>query len=238
MPRPETALGGDDVRFRDTLWSTVLQARDRRSPGGRAALDRLMRRYWKPVYFFVRRRGRDIEDAKDLTQGFFTSLLERDALRGVEPGRGKFRTFLLTLLERFVSNEREHAGAKKRGGGRAALALDATGAEAELARGAAESAEAAYERAWAAGVLARAFEALRADPHFEVVRLRLVEGLAPAAIGKRLGIGAKDVDNALQRGKAKLRERVLAEVKEEVGAGESAEVEMRKLLAACGGSPS
>ncbi len=238
MSHPETALGGDDVRFRETLWSTVLRARDRRTPEGRAALDRLMRRYWKPVYFFVRRRGRGVEDAKDLAQGFFTSLLERDALRGVEPGRGKFRSYLLTLLERFLANEREHAGAKKRGGGRAAVPLDAAGAEAELARGAAESAEAAYERAWAAGVLARAFEALREDAQFEVVRLRLVEGLAPAAIGKRLRLGVREVDNALQRGKAKLRERVLAEVREEVGEGEDAEAEMRRLLAACGGTPS
>jgi len=234
----ETSLGGDDVRFRDTLWSAVLRAREAGTPEGRAAMERLARAYWKPVYFFVRRRGRTVEDAKDLAQGFFASLIEREALRAVEPGRGKFRSWLLTLLERFLSNERERERALKRGGGRAALPLDVAAVETDLAKRVVEAPEEAFERAWAAGVLARAFDSMRGEAQFEAVRLRLAEGMAPGEIGKKLGMGAKEVDNALHRGKKRLKERVMEEMKQEVGEGEDAEEEMRRLLARFSGTPS
>jgi hypothetical protein len=70
----ETAIGGDNVRFQPTAWTVVREAPE----GSRDALDRLIAVYWKPVYFFIRRRGQDVESAKDLTQAFFGSLLERE----------------------------------------------------------------------------------------------------------------------------------------------------------------
>ena len=74
---PETRMGGDGSGFGDTLWSVVLRAQDPAAPDRRAALERLIRAYWKPVYFFVRRRGHDVETAKDYTQGFFAAFLEK-----------------------------------------------------------------------------------------------------------------------------------------------------------------
>lgn len=70
----ETSIGGARRDFAPTVWTVVLRARDRREFGA------LVERYWKPVYFYIRRRGHGVEDAKDLTQSFFADLLERDAL--------------------------------------------------------------------------------------------------------------------------------------------------------------
>lgn len=225
----ETEMGGPDVRFHETLWSTVLKARDRSSPSGNDAFGRLARAYWKPAYFFIRRRGRSVDEAKDLTQGFFAALLERDVLKGVDPAKGRFRTFLLTVLERFLANEHERAGALKRGGGREAVPLDVAQAEAELVR-AGEGPEEAFERAWGAGVLARAFERLRGAPGFEALRIKLSENLSHGEIGKRLGCGAKDVENALYRARKKFKEAVLAEIRLEVESPAEAEEELARVL--------
>jgi len=75
VPR-ETSLGGSNPRFPLTLWTSVLSAQ----AGRPEALDRLIRIYWKPVYFFIRRRGHPVEDAKDLTQTFFSVFLEKNFL--------------------------------------------------------------------------------------------------------------------------------------------------------------
>ena len=98
----ETTLGGADDRFRETLWTVVRQARS--GEDRRGALDRLFRIYWKPVYFFIRRRWIGVEPAKDLTQGFFGSLLERDFLSAVTAEKGSFRSYLLGALGHFLSN--------------------------------------------------------------------------------------------------------------------------------------
>ena len=76
----ETSIGGNNVRFQPTAWTVIRSAVD----GSRDALDQLIAVYWKPAYFFIRRRGHDVESAKDLTQGFFGSLLERDFFARVD----------------------------------------------------------------------------------------------------------------------------------------------------------
>ena len=226
----DTSIGGGDVRFGDTAWTAVLKARDRDAPGAREALDRLVRAYWKPVYFFIRRRGARVEDAKDLTQGFFAMMLEREFLRTVDPGRGKFKTFLLTVLERYLANEHERAQAQKRGGGRKIVPLDEGAAETELRAAPGDSPENAFERAWGATVLARAFERMRAHRHWDVLSLHLEQGLGASEIAARLGRKPKDVENALGRGRKKLRDAVIAEILEYVATVEQAEEELAALL--------
>ncbi len=216
-------MGSPAVRFGETLWSTVLKARDR-SP---SALGRVAHAYWKPVYFFVRRRGRSVEDAKDLTQGFFASLLERDALAGVDPRRGKFRTFLLACLDRYLSNERERAAARKRGAGKAPL--DLREAERELTSRA-DTPEEAFERGWRADVLARAFERMRGAPHFDAFALAMSEGLGPSEIAARLRLKPKDAENAILRARSRYRELVLAEIRLDVETRAEAEEELARIL--------
>lgn len=162
--------------FQTTRWSRVLAA------GGddeeaRDALGWLCETYWLPVYAFARRRGLDAEDARDLTQSYFATLLEKRVLEDVDPHRGRFRAFLLASLKNFLSKERDRRGAQKRGGSQAPLALD----DAEERYGAARSADASpeqqFEQRWALLVLERAIarladefrQANRAD-RFEVLR--------------------------------------------------------------------
>ncbi|HET6882143.1 MAG TPA: sigma factor [Pirellulales bacterium] len=127
QPPNDVAEQGARV-FATTRWSIVLAAQDRESPDSRKALASLCLTYWYPVYAFVRRRGHAAHDAQDLTQEFFATLLEKSYLRSVDRERGRFRTFLLTAVSRFLSNQRERSRASKRGGGNQPLSLDfATG---------------------------------------------------------------------------------------------------------------
>src|SRR2546430_6919139 len=90
--------------FGSTAWSLVLAAS--RNDDGGPALDRLCRKYWKPVYTFARRSGMPAVDAEDVTQDFFAYLLERGWLKQAAPERGSFRAFLLTLFRNFHANHR------------------------------------------------------------------------------------------------------------------------------------
>src|SRR5438132_13966297 len=102
--------------FATTHWSVVLAAGHDSSPGASEALETLCRTYWYPLYAFVRRQGRSPEDAQDLTQAFFARLLEKDYLKSVVQEKGKFRTFLLVALKRFLANQWDREHAQKRGG--------------------------------------------------------------------------------------------------------------------------
>src|SRR2546425_1211573 len=95
-----SALGGAD--FRTTHWSVVLAAGQGSSEHADAALERLCRAYWYPIYVYVRRQGHGPHDAEDLTQDFFARLLRLKSLDAVAPHKGKFRTFLLVSLKHFL----------------------------------------------------------------------------------------------------------------------------------------
>ena len=94
-----------------------------------AALEKLCQTYWYPLYSYLRRKGSDPDKAQDLTQGFFYRLIKENYLGAVDRKRGKFRSFLLAALNHFVSNQRDHDRAAKRGGGQPLLSLDDMDAE-------------------------------------------------------------------------------------------------------------
>ena len=152
-------------RFTTTKWSVILRARDRGDPRSGEALASLCEAYWYPLYVFVRRQGSDPNDALDLTQGFFATLIEKDLLDSVRPERGKFRSFLLASLKHYIAHEKRRERASKRGGGWEILPLDAEGAERryQLVPVPAEdqTPERAYERQWALAVIGRAQDRLR-----------------------------------------------------------------------------
>jgi RNA polymerase sigma-70 factor (ECF subfamily) len=104
------------AEFPITHWSVVLSASDPGSARAAEALEKLCRIYWYPLYAYVRRRGKTPPDAQDLTQEFFARLLARHWLGRADQARGRFRTFLLTALERFLANEWDKGRALKRGG--------------------------------------------------------------------------------------------------------------------------
>jgi DNA-directed RNA polymerase specialized sigma24 family protein len=125
-----TSLTADDgcanqgpIAFTTTHWSVVLAAQGP-SPAAQAALEKLCRTYWRPIYGFVRRQGIGPEEAKDLTQGFFALLLERRDLDAVRKEKGRLRSYLLTSLKHFLTNERNRAMAIKRGEGQRLIPLE------------------------------------------------------------------------------------------------------------------
>jgi RNA polymerase sigma-70 factor (ECF subfamily) len=150
-------------RFATTRWSIVLAAGRKSSPDSRSALAQLCETYWYPLYTFLRRKGYSPHDAQDLTQGFFTLLLERNDVQSVRRERGKFRSFLIASLQHYLANEHDRRAAQKRGGGRKVLSLDFDAAESRYAAQAEDPAtpEDAYARHWALTLLDRVQAALR-----------------------------------------------------------------------------
>ena len=134
IDQPSPALVTREARgggaFAMTRWSMILAAA-RTNPGGASSsMEQLCRIYWYPIYAFIRhRRGYQHHDAEDLTQGFFAHLLEHETLKRAAGENGRFRTFLLAVLSKFLANEKDAREALKRGGRHKILSLDAVMAE-------------------------------------------------------------------------------------------------------------
>ena len=117
LATPASGVGEGPPVFLTTHWSVVLSARRKDSPQSAAALETLCRTYWYPLYAYVRRQGHTPPDAQDLTQEFFARLLQKDYLKAAAREKGRFRTFLIVALKRFLANEWDRLRAQKRGGG-------------------------------------------------------------------------------------------------------------------------
>lgn len=220
----ETELGGKRREFLPTAWSVVLRAKDKNFSRCREALDELIARVWKPVYFFIRRKGYDVESAKDLTQQFFAVFIEKNFLQSVEQGKGRFRSFLLAALEHFLSKHYEHMRAQKRGGGRHFRSLDLDRAEDELShvRSRRETPDKMFRREWCLSVLKGALTKLKGEwisngerKTFSVLKDHLSggEGASYRTIARRLGVKESDVTNLLHRARTRYRELILEEVR-------------------------
>jgi RNA polymerase sigma-70 factor (ECF subfamily) len=234
-------------RFCTTHWSAVLAAGQPQNPQGAAALESLCRAYWRPVYAQVRRHGHDVEAARDLTQEFFARLLEGNWLSPANPQRGRFRSFLLRCLSRFLVDEWRRATAQKRGGGREFFSLDEARAEDNWAMEpvAPDTPPQIYDRHWAEAVLGRANARLRADyeaagerDRFETLKIYLLDGYEPASYAEaaaRLGLTVPAVKSAIYKLRQRFGQAVRAEVAETVARPEDIEQELEHLLQALGG---
>ncbi len=242
-PKSESGVGRGESWVGTTHWSVVLAAGREASPRAATAMEELCRAYWYPLYAYVRRRGHTVEEAQDLTQDFFAHLIEKHWLAEADPGKGRFRTFLLTALNHFLANEWRHAHAAKRGGGRALMSLDGT-AETRYALEPASdlTPEKIYERRWALSLFEQAMGRLRRHYAAEG-KTRLYESLAPflsseavegdyARLGKELDMAPGAVATAVYRLRQQYREQVREEVAHTVNAPGEIEDEMRSLLAA------
>jgi DNA-directed RNA polymerase specialized sigma24 family protein len=189
-----------DPVFVTTHWSIVLRAGRPDSPEALEALTQLCQRYWFPLYAYARRQGCDLHGAQDLTQGFFSRLLEKNYLGVADRGRGRFRWFLLTAFKCFLANEWDRSQAQKRGGGQQIVSFDGMTAE-ERYRTEPEdnaSADHLYDRRWATDLLDGARARLRAefDEAGRAERFRYFEAFLPggqsslsqAEIGAALGL--------------------------------------------------
>ena len=149
--------------FTTTHWSLIVAAEETGNPSAPEALADLCSTYWGPVYGYLRRRGYDADRAQDLTQGFFSQILERRFFKEARRERGRFRTFLLSGLKYYLSHERERETAQKRGGGMPELPLDFAGAESAYRSEPADeqTPESIFEKRWARSVLDATLSRLR-----------------------------------------------------------------------------
>ncbi len=154
--------------FPSTQWTVVLAAGDVDDEKRQEALENLCRVYWRPLYYFARRKVAQPADAQDLVQGFFERLIEKDFLaRPIWDETKSFRGFLKCALERFRINEWKARTAKKRGGGAAVLRLDFDGAESDFLVAEVDgiSEEETFDRSWALTTFGRALEEVK--EHYE-----------------------------------------------------------------------
>ncbi len=151
--------------FQMTNWSMVLAANQADTPAAHEALSRLCETYWYPVYAFIRRRGHEVEPAKDLTQEFFGRLIAKQYLRIADRERGRFRTFLLACVDHFLANEWKKERTLKRGGNYTLLPLDDFPVEEWYQAEPADelSPDKLLDRRWALTLLQGAMERLRAE---------------------------------------------------------------------------
>src|SRR5215471_12714563 len=172
-------------RFTTTRWSVVLACADSQiiSVAARDALGELCSTYWRPIFAYICRRGYSIEDAEDLAQAFFTSLLQGPLLDRADPERGRFRSLLLKALQDFLGHASEKLRAQKRGGGMKFVSWDDWMAEApsQLSFSAQAlnswSPEQLFDLRWAATVVEQALRRLREECQSKS-RLRLFETLS------------------------------------------------------------
>lgn len=229
-------------RFKTTRWTLVLRAKDPRDPLRGTALNDLCQAYWGPLYVYLRRKGRSTEDARDIAQGFFAYLLEKGVVDRAARDRGRFRSFLIGVLENYLANEHRKSVALKRGGGATPLSLDFDWEERQ------ESAEPsdgsnpldAYNRAWALAVLRRAFEAFRGESlktqpgeHVEALLLHLqspADDQTYAGLAARLGHTPGEVKHLLTRSRRRLRELILEQLRDTVETEAEVEEELHDLF--------
>ena len=221
----------------------MLAAADRQAgAASRRALEELIRAYWFPLYAFIRRQGNGPQQAEDLTQGFFAHLLEKEGLTTVDRSKGKFRSFLLTALKNFMSDQRDRVRAVKRGGNRQLLSLDALEAEAHYTKELADTMtpERLFERSWALSVLNQVVLRLEREyaergktVAFQALRHSLdgqADGQSHAEIAGQLGMSEGAVRVMAHRMRRRYRELLRDEILQTVAEAELVDEEIRYLL--------
>lgn len=229
--------------FATTNWTLVLAVHTTSPAKRRDALAGLCEGYWHPVYAFIRRRGHDADAAADITQSFFTHVLEKDVLDGVDPSLGRFRAFLLVAVKNFLANQWDHDAARKRGGGwtRVPYELPELERRYEAARSADLDPEQLFEQRWAATVLTRAVERVKAQQHaagrereFTVLSPFLTSDGGEHRPYREVAVELRTTETALRTAVHRLRHALGVALREEVGDTVSdaavADTELRHLL--------
>jgi RNA polymerase sigma factor (sigma-70 family) len=236
-----TESGAHGGVFATTHWSVVLTAGQSTDSQASEALERLCRTYWYPLYAYIRRRGHGHEDAQDLTQGFLLQLLERKSFARVDRERGRFRSFLLASLNYYLADQRDHAGAIKRGAGQVPFSLDASAAAEryQLEPPDNDSPDRLFERRWALALLDQVLQRLGQEFQeagkgtlFQRLQDFLVKGQAEAKYpdaAADLGMSVEAVRKAAQRMRQRYYELFREEIAHTVGHAGEVEDELRYL---------
>lgn len=226
------------ARFDSTQWSLVLRAACD-GADARHALDTLCRTYRPPVLAYIRSRGRPPDLAEDLTQAFFADFIEHASHADANPERGRFRSFLLVALKRFLINSDAQERAQKRGGGVAPEQIVENSQSVAAAMVDAETPERVFERSWALAVLDCAMRRLREEAHsagkgelFEQLREFLAESPDEAdydRAARALNLRRNTLAVAVHRMRHRLRELVRSELAQTTTSRAEMEAELREL---------
>lgn len=238
----ENAAAGSNGAFRTTHWTIVLTAARPDSESKCEAFGRIYSDYWYPLYAYIRRRGYLPPDAEDITQGFFLHVINHQSLDGLVREGGKFRTFLLRLLDNFLANEWDRQRAQKRGAGQPLLSLDVAAGEFRYSQEPSDrhTPETLYERQWVFTVLAKVLEAQAAECEaagkgnlFADLRLHLQgerSGLPYAEVAARHGMTEGAVKVAVHRLRQRYRELLHKEIARTVGGSHEVDEELRHFI--------
>jgi RNA polymerase sigma-70 factor (ECF subfamily) len=229
--------------FVTTHWSVVVTAARNDTTRARDALTKLCQTYWYPLYAYVRRRGFSLEDAQDLTQEFFARLLEKNWIAGADPDKGRFRSYLLTAMKRFLSDEWDKARAQKRGGGVPTLPLQFDTAETRYGHEPTDSVtpEQSFERRWVLTLLDEVLKRLQLEYQQEE-KADLFAQLNPCLIGdrtsqpyaelaKKLGVTEGTVKAWAHRLRQRYRQLLREEIAQTVSNPGEVDEELRHLFA-------
>lgn len=206
--------GQGSYDFPVTSWTAVLGAADPASPETRDHLERLCRLYWRPVYAHIRWRWtKSNEDAKDLTQTFFTWFIEKGYMERVERGRGRFRNFLKVTLDHFLTDQERARKALARGGAVRTFSIDASEDPMPLVAPG-DSPPADFDEVWAATILQQSLEILqdryarnRQESTYRAFEMYYLGQTQPTydEIAERLGISEQEIEKLLKHARSSLR---------------------------------
>ena len=231
-------------RFATTRWSLVLAAGGETGIRSTDAVATLCETYWYPVYAFIRRQGHDADASRDLTQEFFARVLEKNYFRDADPARGRFRTFLLSSIRHFLSNERDRAQALKRGGATAPVSLDVETAEGTYQLEGRDdlTPEKLFDARWATVLLDRALTRLLGE-YAASGRRQLFDHLKGFLTGDNDDVSYRDaagtldmsegaVKVAVHRLRRRFRDALVREIADTVSDPADIDAEIRHLLSA------
>ncbi len=226
--------------FPSTHWSLLARASLSGETSAEQALEELCHRYWLPLHYFIRSRGHSEEEARDLTQEFVLHLLEHSTLKKADRFRGRFRSFLLGALMRFLSDHYDRRGALKRGSGSLHVSLDdPAGAEglAELVPPGADALS--FDREWALTILEHAFHQIQQEIERDggAARFAVLRRFLPGALeappyeeaAAQLEMGLPAFKSELHRLRRRFKDLVRQEVASTVSAPHEIEQEMEYL---------
>ena len=228
--------------FATTHWSIVAAAGHQPSSDSKRAMASLCAAYWHPLYAYVRRRVPDVNEAQELTQAFFTELLEKNYVGSATPERGRFRSFLLTAFKHFLAKEWEKAKAQKRGGGRAPISLDFQFEDSRLSiePAAGLTAEQYYDQQWAIALLRQIMERLKGEldeaanaTRFEELKSFIIgdhAGTTYAQAAAKLNMTEAAAKKAASRMRRRYRELLREEIAQTVAGPDEVEDEIRNLF--------
>lgn len=218
--------------FRTTPWTWVAAAGNSGTGPGTEALDRLYRRYWRPIRRVLRTQGVPEAEVEDLAQNFFLEFFQRPTLGRIQPQRGSFRAYLGGAIRRHVAQHWRQCYAAKRGGGQAALSIDDAETRGLLTASALEQGLRAFDQEWAQTVFAHAWAALAAEsaragwnPEFLRECLLAADGQDQCRRAASLGISVVCLKTRIHRARQRFRELLREEIRATLGAADSARID-------------